>query len=195
MPDIAAIVLAAGGSVRMGRPKQLLTFQGRTLVRCAVEAVRDAGCDPVLTVVGSSAPAMIAELAGSVTQWILNDSWKNGIGTSIRAGVAELLRRRRPPDAAVIHLCDQPLVDSRAIAGLIEAHARSRLPVCVSTYLDTMGPPIVVSAALFDELVHLPDNQGAKAIWTAHPEWVSRFPCPAAATDLDTPADVERLGT
>jgi CTP:molybdopterin cytidylyltransferase MocA len=90
-------------------------------------------------------------------------------------------------------LCDQPLIDAQSIAGLLEAYRESGRPIGVSVHADTPGPPVIVSSSLFPQLRALPDDQGAKAIWSARPDLVCRVKCDESGFDVDTPADVERL--
>src|SRR5579862_9316092 len=112
MRGIGAIILAAGGSMRMGRPKQLLQFRGQSFLRRAATVAIDAKCNPVVVVVGNDAAAMLAELTSLPVHPIENPDWQRGIGTSIRAGVRKLLDLQPDMIATFIHLCDQPLVTS-----------------------------------------------------------------------------------
>jgi molybdenum cofactor cytidylyltransferase len=188
-----AIVLAGGGSTRMGRPKQLLTFGGRSLLRRAAESALAAGCSPVIVVLGPGPVPMKADLAGLAVETIVNPRWETGIGSSIRCGVGRVLALPQRPNAAVLMLCDQPMVGGNCIARLIETFDNSRKPVCISAYSNTVGPPLIVAESLFGELLSLPDDQGAKGIWSAHPEWVCTVSCPEGAADVDTPHDLKAL--
>jgi molybdenum cofactor cytidylyltransferase len=192
MSDTAIVILAAGGSVRMGRPKQLLPFAGVTLMRRAAQAAIDSGCGPIVVVLGAHAAAMRSELAGLSVEVVINDNWARGIGSSIRRGIAHLAAHPNPPRAAMLMLCDQPLVTGAVLRRLLAAHGASGKLVTVSTYADTLGPPVIVNAEYFPALLGLPDAAGAKAIWTSHPEMVHHEPCPEAGMDVDTPEDYER---
>lgn len=107
--SVAAVVLAAGGSTRMGQPKQLLTFGGRTLLRRTAEVALGAGGDPVFVVLGAGAEQVASELDGLNVTAVVNGEWAAGPGTSVRAGIAAL-ERLPGVEAAVFLLCDQPLV-------------------------------------------------------------------------------------
>jgi len=102
----AAVILAAGASTRMGRPKQLVTMDGETMVDRAVRAAREAGCDPVVVVLGALAKRVeeACELDGAVV--LVNDLWNEGMGSSLRMGVAAV----RDAEAAVVMTCDMPAV-------------------------------------------------------------------------------------
>ena len=193
MPDLGAILLAAGGSTRMGRPKQLLSIAGKTLVRRTAETALDAGCDPVAIVLGSSADLVAQELRGLNVHTTINPQWSLGIGSSIRTGAQTLLNLGLPLRAIALMLCDQPLISAASLQRLFQSHFHSGKEVAVSSYHQTIGPPIVLAPALLPDLLSLPDAQGAKALWMSRPEIVSEVPCPQAATDLDTPEDFEAL--
>jgi molybdenum cofactor cytidylyltransferase len=193
VPRVAAILLAAGGSARMGRRKQLLAWQGRTLLRRAAETAVEAGCSPIVVVLGCEAERMAPELSGLPVAASVNIHWERGIGSSIKHGAARLLELSPAVDAAMILLSDQPLVNPQTLRALIGEFARSEKPACGSAYADTIGPPVVVGRPCFPQLLALPDSQGAKAIWSGRPDAIALYQCDEAATDVDTPADYARL--
>ena len=193
MRDVAALILAAGGSQRMGQPKQLLQVEGQSLIRRAVAAAAAAHCAPVVVVVGSRGDDVLAELAGSGAQIVWNAGWERGIGSSIRAGIAHLTALFDQLSAVMIMLCDQPLVDASVLGRLLAAHASAGRQVTAAEFNRTLGPPVIVDSALFPALLALPDDRGAKALWMEQPEIVQRVPCPEAAIDVDTPEEFERL--
>lgn len=193
MPDLGAIVLAAGGSTRMGRPKQLLSINGKTLVRKTVETGLDAGCDPLVVVLGASADLVSQELRGLNIHTAINPQWTLGIGSSIRTGAQALLTLGLPLRAIALLLCDQPLISASSLQRLFQSHFDSGKAVAVSSYNQTIGPPIVLAPALLPDLLSLPDAQGAKALWMSRPQIVHQVPCPQAATDIDTPEDFQAL--
>lgn len=199
MPDLGAIVLAAGGSTRMGRPKQLLSINGKTLIRKTVETALDAGCDPVVIVLGASSDLVANELRGLNIHTTINPQWTLGIGSSIRTGAQTLLTLGLPLRAITLLLCDQPLISASSLQRLFQSHFASGKEVAVSAYNQTIGPPIVLAPALLPDLLSLPDAQGAKALWMSRPQIVHQVPCPQAAADIDTPEDfqalAERLGS
>jgi molybdenum cofactor cytidylyltransferase len=204
MPGVAAIVLAAGASSRMGTPKQLLQLKGKSLVRRAVETVIGAGCERVIVVAGAQAVAIGDDLAeftrdqnalgkdGSLVEIAINSGWERGIGSSIRTGADRLLKIAPRPAAIVLLLCDQPFITSDAIGRLIDALDASGKPVVVSSFMGTVGPPVVIRADFFSKLENLPDDHGAKFIWMDEPDSVFAVACDEAAFDVDTPGDFER---
>jgi molybdenum cofactor cytidylyltransferase len=191
MPRVAALILAAGGSSRMASPKQLLQFQGRSLVRHAVDICIAAGCEPVRVVIGSSPELMKKELAGAPVDIIENPNWAKGMGTSIRAGMASF---SKSADAVMILLCDQPLITAEHLRILIAAYERSGKPLCACSYPDnTIGPPAIFDQSFFSQLQTLHDQAGAKAILASNASALTTVKIPAAAVDLDTPEDFDRL--
>lgn len=190
MPGIAAIVLAAGASTRMGRPKQLLPVGGRPMLTLAVDAARAAGCEPTVVVLGRDAEACRTLVDRDDTVTIFNSGWQRGMGTSLRAGAQSL-----PADAsaAFVLLADQPAVTVETLARLRAAATDAGRPVAVASYAGTVGPPVFVSGATLNLLRNWPDDHGAKALWLERADDVVRVECPEAAGDVDTPQDYERV--
>ena len=191
--NLAAVLLAAGGSARMGTPKQLLAYDGQSLLRRTAGAAVGARCWPVVVVLGHEAEAMAAELGGLPVDTALNPDWADGIGTSIRCSVRRLLELSPTAEATLLVLCDQPLVTADTLARLADARRRSGKAVAVSAYAGTIGPPVCVGREFFPDLLALPDGQGAKAVWAGRPDAVVEVPCDEAAVDVDTPEDYRRL--
>jgi molybdenum cofactor cytidylyltransferase len=206
MSPIALILLAAGSSTRMGQPKQLLLYKGQTLLRRAAQQALTAGCNPVIVVIGSSAPAMRTELKDLPVQIIENPNWQNGMGTSIRAGLTALSPlipspstrgegkgEGSPPSAVIITLCDQPLIDSAALTQLINLHHTTNRPLIAAQYANTLGVPALFAPQFLPALASLPDEAGAKQILLKHAADVLPLPMELAATDIDMPLDYQQL--
>src|SRR5687768_6796078 len=119
---IGAIILAAGGSTRMGSPKQLLKFEGTTLIRRAASAANDAGCDQVIVVTGAASEDVRGELDALDVHEIFNAEWQTGMASSIKVGIGEITRADPDVDAVVIMVCDQPHVTAELIRLLITAY-------------------------------------------------------------------------
>jgi molybdenum cofactor cytidylyltransferase len=194
MPDdrVAGVVLAAGLSSRMGKNKMLLELGGRTLVRRAVETALAAGLDPVLVVVGHESDRVRAQLRGLSCAPVLNPEYARGMNTSVRAGIRAL-----PEDigAAVVLLGDMPLVDARMMRALVEAFCGSPAsPLVISTYGGVVAPPILYARAVFAELRALEADACGKQVVKRHrPEGIELAWPSEALTDLDEPADLERV--
>lgn len=184
---VGIIVLAAGGSSRMGSPKQLLPYRGKTLIRRAAETAVESNCNRVVVVIGNHAPEMRRELEGLAVSIVENPNWESGISSSIRAGLDELLKDEL--DGVVVMLCDQPFVTVDVLNNLIA----SDRPIVASSYEATRGVPAFFSRELFPELAALTGDQGARRIILNHPDLVATVPFPDGAIDIDTPEAYDML--
>lgn len=193
MLTVAAVILAAGESARLGRPKQLIQFRGKSLLRRIVDAADGAGCSPIATVIGSDAKKMAPELERTAAAIVENENWRNGIGTSIRAGMQNLLERGRDLDAVILLVSDQPLVEKELIKQLIACYGETGKTIIASSYSETLGVPAIFGRAHFRDLLTLRDDSGAKSIILSNRECVVEFPFPQGEIDIDTLADYERL--
>jgi len=193
MRNVGAIILAAGGSTRLGRPKQLLTFQGESLVRRAVRAATETSCAGVAVVVGDAGADIEKDLRESSALIVPNVEWQRGLGSSIRCGLQHLLASISDLDAVLIMACDQPFVESSTIAALIAKQEKTRRPIIASSYADTLGVPALFDRSCFEALLALPDQSGAKALIESRPNDVTQVEFERGALDIDTPADLERM--
>jgi molybdenum cofactor cytidylyltransferase len=191
--SVAAVVLAAGGSIRFGKPKQLAIFQGEPLVRRIVAAAKDAGCAPVVVVVGASAAQITPVLAGLPVSIIEHPNWSNGLGSSIAVGVMHAVSITPDLDAAILLACDQPFVNGVMLRQLIQMHRENEKPIVASAYAETLGVPALFDRSCFGDLLQLTGDSGAKGIILARRHDVGPFDFPAAAVDIDTAADYEKL--
>jgi molybdenum cofactor cytidylyltransferase len=188
---IAAVVLAAGTSSRMGRNKLLLELGGTTILRRAVDTALEAGLEPVVVVLGHESDRARAELSGSSCTTVVNPEYARGMNTSVAAGVTAV-----PGDAAgaVLMLADMPLVDAEMLRALVDRYRDSAAPLVISTYGDVLAPPILYGRALFPELRALDAEACGKQVVKLHRGEAVELSWPATAlTDLDVPEDVERV--
>jgi molybdenum cofactor cytidylyltransferase len=193
MRTVAALILAAGGSSRLGQPKQLISYRGETLVSRAIRTATDAGCAPIAVVLGGSGAEIARELQGTSALIVQNNDWELGLGTSIRAGVLSLLSSEPELDAIVLLTCDQPLLEPTTVSGLIAEQERSGKPIVASHYAATLGIPALFTRSVFGELLALPDDSGAKPLIAAHLTDVASVAFEDGALDIDTPTHLERL--
>jgi molybdenum cofactor cytidylyltransferase len=193
-PLIGIIILAAGSSSRMGQPKQLLRYEGETLLRRAVRAALETGYRPVVVVLGSQAETLQKEVAATEARIVFNQEWAEGMSSSIRCGLRALeTAATGAADAAILMLCDQPFVTSGAIRRLVQIYLAQR-PLFVASEYETKdgktrGVPALFSRSLFRELMELRGAAGAKRIIARHEAAGSIIAAPEAAFDIDTPDD------
>lgn len=187
--NVGAVILAAGSSSRMGRPKQTLQFQGTSLLRRAAIAALDATCHPVVVVTGAHAELCRRELDQLDVREAFNPSWETGMGSSVRAGIEALIDIDAGLAAAVLVLCDQPHVTSEVVSSLLAAHRTTGRPVIASAYGENFGVPALFSRTLFTELTQLAGWTGAKEIIKRHRSETHFLPFADGEVDVDTPDD------
>jgi molybdenum cofactor cytidylyltransferase len=185
---LAAIVLAAGRSTRMGGPNKLLAeIGGRPLVRIAAEEALASQARPVIVVTGHEPERVAAALAGLDVKRVHNPDYAGGLSTSVRAGIAAV-----PADAdgAIVCLGDMPQVDARLINRLLAAYDPEKNALVVVPVMDgKRGNPVVWSRRFFPELAALDGDSGARRLIASYQEAVAEVPVTgkAALTDVDTP--------
>ena len=154
---VAAIVLAAGGSRRLGRPKQLLDYRGATLLDATLGTVREAGLDQVVVALGGAADEIRARVDLRATDVVLNPDFGDGCATSIRTALA---RVREDAEGVVLLLGDQPGVTTATIRALLAGAGGHAVGVCA--YDDGLGHPLWFDRGMFATLTGL---HGDKAVW------------------------------
>lgn len=185
-PDVAAVILAAGGGRRLGgRPKALLAHGGELLVERAVRTARAGGCRQVVVVLGAEADEVRrrADLDRCIVT--VNQDWETGMGSSLRAGLAAVPGTCR---AAVILLVDQPFVTSEAVRAVIASGAE----VAAATYDGRRGHPVLIAARHWPEAsAAAVADRGARDFLARHEVMV--VPCEGSPADIDVPADLMLL--
>lgn len=191
--EIGIIILAAGASVRMGKAKQLLEFDGTTLLLRAVQTALDSGCRPVVVVLGAGNEILGSGIKDFAVSIVINNDWHTGMSSSIKAGLEKLLEISDQIDGVLIMVCDQPFVSARLLSRIVAARKKTNAPVVASRYAATLGVPALFSRSLFSRLVDLEDTGGAKKI-------IKQFENEAVAVsfengkfDIDTPDDYLKL--
>ncbi|HEY0593689.1 MAG TPA: nucleotidyltransferase family protein [Thermoanaerobaculia bacterium] len=184
-PRIAAVVLAAGGSTRMRRPKALLQLDGESFVLRVARVAGEAGFSPVVVVAGEEIGA-IREAVAPVRA-VENVEWREGLASSIRAGIASVAAEC---DAALLLLADQPLVSAAHLRELARAFADGSDPVATA-YGRRRGVPAIFGSRWFDELRALTGDRGARDLLER--EAARTFGDGDPPFDVDTPEDYERL--
>jgi molybdenum cofactor cytidylyltransferase len=194
-PAVGLIILAAGASTRMGTPKQLLLYQGRSFIRHIAEVAIASVCQPIAVVLGAHAERIKPEISQLPVQIVENHQWADGMSSSIRVGLEALLAMNQNLEAVAIALCDQPFVSSQTLERIVEAFHFTGKPIIASEYAGTLGVPVLFSRTLFSELMALKSNEGAKQLIKRHIDEVFSIPFLDGAIDIDTPKDYEQLQT
>ncbi|MDM9382042.1 nucleotidyltransferase family protein [Chlorogloeopsis sp. ULAP01] len=192
-PNVAIILLAAGASTRMGVPKQLLPYQGRSLLNRTIESAIASVCKPVVVVLGANCQHIRSQVNQTGVEVIENPEWKLGMSTSIKSGILSLSKCSESIDAAIIAVCDQPFVSAEIINNLVATYCSTGKPIIASRYAETLGVPALFSHKFFSELAALRETIGAKYLIEKHLSEVFCVPFPLGVIDIDTPQDYEQL--
>jgi molybdenum cofactor cytidylyltransferase len=182
MPPLPALLLAAGASRRLGRPKQLERIDGEPLLRRAARAALEAGFHPVLVVLGSERERVLGALEGLDVAPVFNPLWEEGMASGLRLGVAAL-----PPGAAGVLLlvCDQVALDPGILRRLRAAFDEHPERPAACAYGGTVGVPAILPSASFPALALLRGDTGARALLRTGA--ISQVPWPEGVQDLDGP--------
>ncbi len=193
MNSIAAIVLAAGSSSRLGQPKQLLKVRGKSLVGIAVENCLNSGIDRAIVVLGFNNEAVVEVLRDYPVKTLVNQNWEKGMGHSLSFGLNHLTSLWPDIDGLLIQLCDQPFIPESHFVKLIHLFLKGEKSIIASLYKDTFGPPLICDKRYFPELEKLDGDKGAKSIFQKYKEELYLEPCPECAADIDKPEDLELI--
>ncbi|WP_031525438.1 nucleotidyltransferase family protein [Dyadobacter crusticola] len=188
----AVVILAAGNSSRLGEPKQLLTFQNKTLIRHVAEVAMEVAGGQVIVVTGSSAALIENQLAGLSCQVVFNPHWSEGMASSIVKGIT--LAKEKLPDIAgcILAVSDQPFVTAGILQSLIDK-AEAGATIVAASYEDTIGTPVLFTTKYFDQLLQLKGSEGAKKLLLAHRSEVHPLSFPLGKVDIDTQEDYQKL--
>lgn len=195
MPDesaVALILLAAGASTRMGRPKQLLPIGGQPLLRAVAEAALAAPVAPVVVVLGAHANTVSSCLDGLAVHRAFNPHWATGMASSIRCGIAAVEQIAPDSPAVIMALADQPGLSATHLANLLATRQRTRRTIVATEHDGVLQPPACFDRTHFAVLQQLTGDAGARHLFKHHAQEVATVPL-ATHPDLDTPADYERL--
>jgi molybdenum cofactor cytidylyltransferase len=184
------LVMAAGASTRLGQPKQLVKLGGRPVLHRVVASAVSLAGHAVTVVLGAHAREMTHLLAHSPASVVVHRGWEEGLGSSIRFGVAAL-----PPacSAVMIVLGDQVAITADDLKRLASAWGGEESVIAASVYEQRLGVPAIYPRICFPELAELRGDQGARLVLERNQYRLTRVPMPNAALDLDTPADLAAL--
>jgi molybdenum cofactor cytidylyltransferase len=187
------IILAAGNSSRLGNPKQLLSFRGKTLLATTIEAAEQTPCAPVVLVLGAYANEILAAHVDLNINYIINDSWPAGMATSIAAGLSKMIDLEPNTENVIITVSDQPFVTSSIFQGLLDSWKNTGKNMIASQYAHTIGTPALFNRKYFEQLTLLKGNSGAKHILTRYVDDMTTIPFELGHIDIDTETDYKNL--
>lgn len=184
------VILAAGGSTRLGRSKQLLPYNGMTLVEHAAHTAIASGSSEVVVVVGAESDAVRKSLGDLSIQIVFNSRWAEGMGGSIQCGIGAL-----SPDieCAVIALCDQPRITSDLLRDLAYKQFETGSSIVASSYDGVIGVPCAFGREMFSALTSLSGEAGARDLIRKSTTPVETVAFSGGIVDVDTIEDVAKL--
>lgn len=185
------VILAAGNSSRLGRPKQLLPYQQQTLLVHTIQQALVVPDCAVVVILGAYATDIQPLLPKEVTS-IINNQWSLGMGSSIQTAM-QYLRPLSHLQGCLLTVCDQPYISSGIFNTLIDTHRSTLAPIVASSYDGTIGVPAFFHSTLFEELAKLHGQSGAKPVIERYRPEVATIPFPQGTTDIDTIEDYQRL--
>ncbi len=192
--NCSAIILAAGQSNRLGIPKQLLHHHGKTLLQHTIDVARQAPVQSIIVVLGANYDLLTKEIDMTGIHVVRNDDWHTGIASSICCGISNLLQIDPLSDAAILMVCDQPHINASLLHDLQNTQKSTEKLIVASKYEDTIGIPALFHKNLFDRLLKLSGDTGAKKIMQQFPHLLATVPFPLGSIDIDTLEDYEMLG-
>jgi molybdenum cofactor cytidylyltransferase len=187
------LIVAAGESKRLGTPKQLLQFEGQSLINRLVNIVRDAGSFPITIVLGAEATAIQAQLPDDNLLVVINEEWKEGMGSSIRVGLKKMIEMDADMDGVMILVCDQPFIKSESIQSLIQMQQSTGLPMAACFYEGIVGTPALFHQSMFSDLLKLVGDTGAKKIMKDQMVDVAKLNLEKGVIDIDTMEDYQKI--
>jgi len=198
---VAGIILAAGGSTRFGKPKQLLDWKGQPFVRAVATKALAAGLSPVVIVVGANAEQVESTVKDLDVMIVRNIDWISGQANSIREGIKVFLSSLtegfendlEKAGAAIFLLVDQPQITTSILLGLVEKHASGLFPIVAPIVLDRRANPVLFDRITFRDLLSLEGDVGGRAIFHKFQVEYLTWHDDRMLLDVDTPEQYERM--
>ena len=191
--SIAVIILAAGASRRMGKPKQLLPYRGQTLLSYVTKCALASSGNPVIVILGANADKIEPEINLLPVQIVKNTECNEGISSSIRCGITYIKERFLNINGVIFVTCDQPFISANIIDRLIDGYHSTNKPIIASQYGETIGIPALFARSFFSELMKLNGDRGAKKTMQTYQDRVAIVDFPRGEIDLDTIEDYQKL--
>ena len=188
---ISVVILAAGRSARMGKPKMLQRVEGRPMLEKVLEVFRHARVDEVVVVLGADAERIKKGIRFGGERIVLNTEYPSGMSSSLRLGLAAAGPRA---DAVIIALGDQPFLSPLTVDRLVERYLGEKAPVVVPVHDGVRGNPVLFARSAFPDIMQVRGDVGAKSVVGAYGDRVLEVPVEDGGVlfDIDTPADYER---
>lgn len=191
--QVGIILLAAGASLRLGKPKQLLPYKGQTLLRNSLDEALASNAQLVVVVLGANADIIQKEITTDEVHVAINADWQEGMTSSIRTGIKAINEINPAIEGIILSVCDQPFINTALLNNLITTHKKTNKGIVACIYENTFGPPVFFHQLFFSELLRLKGDAGARSIVQQHIGDVEAVPFPEGAFDIDTNDDYEKI--
>jgi molybdenum cofactor cytidylyltransferase len=189
----AVVIVAAGESKRLGTPKQLLPYQGGTLLNRLIANLKQATDFPIFLILGASSEKIIKEISATDFSITINENWQEGMASSIRLGIQVAQKNVPNLEGIMLVVCDQPFIAVANIQALIKLQKNSNLPIAASYYANILGTPALFHKSVFPDLLKLSGDVGAKNIIQQRGTEVAKLHFEEGLVDIDTPEDYQQL--
>lgn len=190
---IEVMIMAAGASRRLGQPKQLVEYQGQTLIRKISQEAINADIGNVTVVTGYDHKTIEKEIQNKGVDVYYNEEWEEGLGASIRNGLKHILQEKPETNAVLLTMVDQPYVDGTHLKKLANAYDPSRPMIIASAYSSTFGVPVLFDSKYFDMMKELKGDEGGKKIFVNYLRDIVEIPFIEGAIDIDEKEDLKSL--
>jgi len=188
--ELVVLVLAAGSSSRLGQPKQLVKWKGRTLLENSIAAAQSVS-EKIHVVLGASADQILSSIAHLDCEHHIFNNWKEGMGASLSFGVGQILKLT--PDRILILVCDQVHISSDLLLELVQTHQTSGYSITACKYGDSFGVPAIFNQETFPELLRIKGDRGARRIVQDNIDRVGFVDFSKGEVDVDTTTDLKLI--
>lgn len=189
MSKYGVIILAAGSSSRLGKPKQLLAFEGTTLIEHVVRQASAVSEALTVVVSGAAHEEIQTALATAQVSLVYNPDWEKGMSSSLQMGLKALVNEAPEVEACILMVCDQPYVSTILLEEMLRSYENNDAEIVACTYAETAGTPALFGACFFEDLLGLGGQAGAKKIIAENETNVFYLPFPNGRVDIDTAQD------
>ncbi|MEH3115149.1 MAG: nucleotidyltransferase family protein [Pedobacter terrae] len=185
--------MAGGNSSRLGKPKQLLDYKGKTLLQTVINEALATDCKPIIVVLGAHAQEIAAQHRHNKINIVINEGWKTGMASSIVAGLSTIIKNNSEIESIIIAVADQAFIKKRNFNSLMEKQKETGKNIIASTYNGTIGTPVFFRKEYFKALLSLKGAEGAKNILKEYRHDLETVVFERGEIDIDTETDYNHL--
>ena len=191
--NFGIILLAAGSSSRLGRPKQLLKYNSHTLLQHSLQIAIASNAHNIVVVLGAHAENIKEDIDHQNIHIAINSSWQEGMASSIHCGIKAMAEISPSVEGIIIMVCDQPHTSTILLNKLLDTYQQTKKEIVASGYENIIGTPVYFHRSLFPELLQLAGDKGARNLIRRYADKVEVVPFPEGKIDIDTELDYREL--